>query len=122
MGLGYSLLVFIYDKVDDPALQTARLHVLHTVFVDVSRTADYQTTRGILKLLENQANADDLVAFMLERFLPVDEVQAFQLAEEILASPPQLGYLTISPALQWRLQYSRIIQFAGTVEGLDRVV
>jgi len=121
-GLGYSLLIFVYDKVDDQTLRAARLQVLHTVFVEASRTADYQTTSGILKLLENQANADDLVAFMLERFLPVDEVQAFHLAEEILVNPPQLGYLTISPALQWRLQYSRIIQFAGVVDGIDKVL
>lgn len=121
-GLGYSLLVFVYDKVDDQALRAARLHVLHTVFVEASRTADYQTTSGILKLLENGANADDLVAFMLERFLPVDEVQAFHLAEEVLINPPQLGYLTISPALQWRLQYSRIIQVAGVVEGINKVL
>lgn len=59
---------------------------------------------------------------MLERFLPVDEVQAFHLAEEILTNPPQLGYLTISPALHWRLQYSRIIQFAGVVEGIQKVL
>ena len=76
----------------------------------------------MLKLLENGANADDLVAFMLERFLPVDEVQAFQLAEEILVNPPKLGYLTNSPALQWRLQYSRIIQYAGAVEGIEKVL
>jgi hypothetical protein len=121
-GLGYSLLVFVYDKIDDQVSQAARLQVLHTVFVEASRTADYQTTSGMLKLLENGANADDLVAFMLERFLPVDEVQAFQLAEEILVNPPKLGYLTISPALQWRLQYSRIIQYAGAVEGIEKVL
>lgn len=45
-GLGYSLLVFVYDKVDDQALRAARLHVLHTVYVEASRTADYQTTLG----------------------------------------------------------------------------
>jgi len=75
-GLGYSLLIFVYDKVDDQALRAARLNVLHTVFVESARTADYQTTSGILKLLENQANVDDLVSFMAERHLPVDEVQA----------------------------------------------
>ena len=35
---------------------------------------------------------------------------------------PQLGYLTISPALQWRLQYSPIIQYAGAVEGIEKVL
>ena len=92
------------------------------VFVDASRTADYQTTTGILKILDNAGNADDLVAFMSERFLPLDDIQARQLAEEILKERPAVGYLTISNALQWRLQYSRVIEHAGKVDGVNRIV
>ncbi|MGI8499745.1 MAG: hypothetical protein ACR2LR_01200 [Hassallia sp.] len=36
------------------------------------------------------------------------------LSERILQQPPEIGYLTISNALQWRSQYSRIIQVAIT--------
>jgi len=32
-----------------------------------------------------------------------------------------IGYLTISNALQWRLQYSRVIEQAGKVEGVLRL-
>jgi hypothetical protein len=121
-GLGYSLLIFVYDKADDPVQQTGRLQIKHTVFVEENRTADFQTTSGILRLLENDANLDDLVAFMMERFLPVDEIQAYRLAEEIVSDPPQLGYLTISNALQWRLQYRRVIQVAGDVGGVRKIL
>jgi hypothetical protein len=38
-----------------------------------------------------------------------------------LQNPPELGFLTISNALQWRLQYSRIIDKAGEVEGILRL-
>lgn len=58
----------------------------------------------------------------MERFLPVDEIQAEALAKEILAKRPELGYLTISPALQWRLGYKRVIQYAGQVSGVNLVV
>jgi hypothetical protein len=37
---------------------------------------------------------------MIERFLPVDEIQANDLAEEVLTNRPKVGYLTISNALQ----------------------
>lgn len=121
-GLGYSLLVFVYDKKDDPKTRTATLNIKHVIFVESGRTSDYQTTTGILKILDNNGNADDLVAFMTERFLPVDEIQAQKLAEEILKKRPQTGYLTISNALQWRLQYSRVIEQAGTVDGVLRLV
>jgi hypothetical protein len=112
-GLGYGLLIFVYDKIDDAELRTSRLQIVHTTFVDRARTSDYQTTSGLLKLLQNEANEDDIVAFLLERYLPVDETQAYQLAEEIMANPPVIGYLTISNALQWRLQYHRVIDQAG---------
>ncbi len=120
-GLGYHLLLFIYEKVDDPATRTSRLGIQQAVFVDKSRTADFQTTRGIAEILSRDGNKDDLMAFILDRNLPVDEDGAAQLAEQILETPPLQGYLTISNALQWRLQYSRVIQQAGTVSGILKV-
>jgi len=121
-GLGYSLLVFVYEKTDIARKRTGNLKVLHTIFVDSTRTADFQTTSGLRRILENSANADDVIAFLYERFLPIDDIQAQALAEEILATPPELGYLTISNALQWRLQYGRVIAQAGRVEGVQRIV
>lgn len=120
-GLGYSLLVFVYDKKDDRKTRTATLDIKHVIFIEKSQTADYQTTTGLLKIVDNNGNEDDLVAFMMERFLPVDEIQAAELAKEILKTRPKLGYLTISNALQWRLQYSRVIEQAGKVTGVHRI-
>lgn len=67
------------------------------------------------------AKTDDLIAFMTDRNLPIDEIAANALAEEILQNPPPQGYVTISNALQWRLQYARIIEQAGSVDGVIRV-
>lgn len=121
-GLGYSLLVFVYDKKDDRDTRTATLDIKHVIFIESSQTGDFQTTTGILKILDNKGNADDLVAFMAERFLPVDDIQAQKLAKEILRTRPPVGYLTISNALQWRLQYTRVIEQAGKVDGVQRIV
>ena len=121
LGLGYALLVFVYEKTDNDQQRTGNLQIHHTIFVDASRTADYQTTRGIRQIIEQEGNADDLVAFMNDRNLPIDDTEAVQLAETLLESPPLLGYLTISNALQWRLQYRRVIEYAGIVEGVLRV-
>lgn len=120
-GLGYSLLVFVYEKTDSPVNETGGLNILHSVFVESNRTADYQTTTGIRRIIENEGNEDDLIAFMQERSLPVDDIQALQLAEELLQNPPEIGYLTISNALQWRLQYRRVIEEAGTVAGIRQI-
>jgi hypothetical protein len=121
-GLGYSLLVFVYDKHDEPATKTGKLDIQHTIFVQRERTADYQTTSGLCRLIENKANRDDILAFFQERMLPVDEVEAGPLADEVLRNPPEVGYLTVSNALQWRLQYGRVIEQAGKVVGILRLV
>lgn len=120
-GLGYSLLIFVYEKMDDEVRRSARLNIHHTIFVDQERTADYQTTIGLRDILERNGNLDDIIGFMNDRNLPVDDIQATRLAEELLKSPPGLGYLTISNALQWRLQYRRVIDHAGKIDGIVRV-
>ena len=118
-GLGYSLLVFVYEKTDDETNRTSLLNILHTIFVDRPRTADFQTTSGILRIIENNGNVDDIFGFFGERMLPLDDVQARKLAKEVLSNPPEVGYLTISNALQWRLQYSRAIQQADKITGIE---
>lgn len=120
-GLGYHLLVFVYDKYDDHENQTGRLDIKHTIFVRKERSADFQTTKGIIDIIDRDGNKDDIIAFLAERNLPLDDVGANDLANEILNKPPELGYLTISNALQWRLQYSRVINEAGSVSGIDKV-
>lgn len=123
-GLGYHLLLLVYKKLDDPASATARLNILHAVFIPKERTADYQTTFGLQGILERGGNIDDIDAFLEERHLPLDEISRRALAERIQSSPPALGCLTVSNALQWRLQYGRAISLAGTAEaeGLESLI
>lgn len=117
-GLGYSILLLVYEKTDDQIARHASLNFVHAVFVDADCTGDYQMTRALREILERDGNADDLVACMMDRNLPVDDIEARNLAIEILRDKPNQGYLTISNALQWRLQYARVVQVAGTVQGI----
>jgi hypothetical protein len=108
-GLGYNLLVFVYDKHDDAKSKTALLDFVSCSFIEKERTADYQTTTTIRQMIDNKANAEDIFAYLNDRNIPADEVTLMQMAEQILKNPPKIGYLTISNALQWRLQYGRIV-------------
>lgn len=120
-GLGYGLLVFVYDKVDDDASRTATLRITDAVFIESGLTADFQMTKGLLEVLDAEGNEDDLSSFMASRHLTADEIELQQLASEIMTRRPVQGYLTISPALQWRLQYGRALQKAGVVPGLRSI-
>jgi hypothetical protein len=51
--------------------------------------------------------------------IPVDEATLMQYAEGLLANLPLQGYLTISNALQWRLQYKKVI--TRTLEGVENL-
>lgn len=123
-GLGHSLLVFVYIKADDHDARAARRDMQHVVYVPSELTADYQTTYGLAEILRRDGNKDDVTAFLEERNLPLDDVGRDELAERIVNDPPAQGYLTISNALQWRLQFGRVIQRAvsGDAEGLEDIL
>jgi hypothetical protein len=121
-GLGYNLLVFVYDKNDDATTKTTRLQFVHCALIEANRTADFQTTFYLRQLLHNGANAEEISAYLHDRNLPLDDASMHVLAEEILQNPPEQGYITISNALQWRLQYSRIVGLQESVHGITQIV
>jgi len=121
-GLGYNLLVFVYDKTDNPKTKMALLDFVSCSFIEKERTADYQTTTALLQMIENKANTDDIFAYLNDRNIPADEITLRQMSEDILQNPPKIGYLTISNALQWRLQYSRIVTLKDIVSGITKII
>lgn len=116
-GLGYNLLIFVYDKIDTQTSCT--LNFQYLTFIDKSRTADYTVTKRLREMLLDGGNREDIIGFLVDKNMPGDEIVLHDLADEILASPPTQGYLTISNALQWRLQYNRVIRLGNTVDGVS---
>ncbi len=115
-GLGYNLLVFVYNKQDTPS--TCHLQIKHCAFIEAGRTADYTLTAQLRDMLRHNANREDIIALLNDRNVPGDDITYHELADEILSHPPQQGYLTISNALQWRLQYKRVIELNNSVGGV----
>lgn len=115
-GLGYNLLVFVYDKQDTN--NSCALHFTHCTFIEKERTADFTITRRLREMVIDGANKEDITGFLRDRNVPGDEIVYNDLADEILYCPPEQGYLTISNALQWRLQYARVIALDNRVEGV----
>lgn len=115
-GLGYNLLVFVYSKQDTS--NTCTLHFTHCTFIDKYRTADFTITKRLREMICDGANKEDIIGFLQDKNVPGDDIVYNDLADEILACPPEQGYLTISNALQWRLQYARVITLDNRVEGV----
>lgn len=121
-GLGYNLIVFVYEKIDDDRKKKGALDFVSCNYISSNRTADYQTTVGIRQIIMNKGNVDDIFAYLSDRNIPGDEVYLYNMAKEILNNPPEIGYLTISNALQWRLQYGRVVQLDKRVSGITQIV
>ncbi len=121
-GLGYNLLLFVYEKKDDPITRSANLNFKSCSFINKERTGDYQTTKSVLQMIDNDANTDDIIAYLMDRNIPADEITLNKIAEEILKNPPNQGYLTISNALQWRLQNQRVVMLTDNPDGIIKIV
>jgi hypothetical protein len=121
-GLGYNLLVFVYDKKDDPVTKTAVLDFVSCSFIEKERTADYTMTLKLRELVESNPLVEEVKAFLMDANLPADEGLLEDLAIEITTNPPMQGYLTISPALQWRLQYGRVVRLNEDIQGITRII
>lgn len=120
-GLGYNLLVIVYSKRDEDAERAAYLDIENVMYIDETRTGDFtltKTIRDIISGISDQPGSrdaviDDLDALLQDKNVPLDEVSRRQLAERMVYEVPEQGVLTISNALQWRLQYNRAISTAA---------
>ena len=115
-GLGYNLLVLVYDKKD--SYGTCWLDFLNFTFISEERTADFTTTKRLAEMLHDGASKDDIVAYFIDKNIPGDEIILDQLADDVITHGVVQGYLTISNALQWRLQYQRVIGLSNSVDGV----
>ncbi len=116
-GLGYNLLVFVYEKADENT--SGNLKFINCTFIRKDKTADFSTTQRLLEILSDGGSKEDVIAYFQDRNLPGDEITYEQLATEVLEKGVSLGYLTISNALQWRLQYGRVIALNNQIEGIN---
>jgi len=121
-GLGYNLLVFVYEKSDDTKRGTAILDFVSCSFIENTRTADYTTTFRIREMIKDGAIKEDIIAYLNDKNIPADEIALNQIADYILSNTPEQGYLTISNALQWRLQYARIVNLSESVYGITKLI
>lgn len=106
-GLGYNLLIFIYEKTD--INNKCYLYFKHCIFINAEKSGDYNLTKMLRLLLKNNAGKDDIIEVLNDANIPGDNQVLEKLADKIISNPPKQGYLTISNAFQWRLKYNKII-------------
>ena len=120
-GLGYNLLLFVYDKKDNPKTKTTVLDFVSCAFISQERTADYTTTFRLREMIADGANEEDIVAYLRDRYFSYDEVLLSQLAKQVLETKPLQGYLN-SNISQIEIPYQHIIELSQRVTGVFKLV
>jgi hypothetical protein len=115
-GLGYNLLVLVYDKGSSDG---SHLNYTNCTFIEKSRTSDFLLTKKLKEMILEGAIKEDIIGYFYDKQLPGDEIVLDQLADEVMQSEITQGYLTISNALQWRLQYRRAIGLKNSIVGIN---
>jgi hypothetical protein len=110
-GLGYSILFFSYEKKNNHKTKKSKLNLKNIVFIMAEDTSDFQLTTDINNILDDDAphKKEALEYLFKERNLPIDSMEAELLAEEVMKRKPRIGQLSISNALQWRINYQRVV-------------
>jgi hypothetical protein len=121
-GLGHHLLIFVYRKEDNINDMTSCLKIVDVIFIDEKNTADARMTTRILEILKRDKSKDKLMSLFHEHKLPLSKDEAADLAEHVIQNPPAEGFLTISPALQWRLSFKKARSKAGKAKGISKAL
>lgn len=117
-GLGYNLIVFVYDKNDN---RQPNISFKNISFVDKTKTADFTITKVLRQTLDVGGNDDDLYSILADRNIPGDDIIYNNIIKRIREQGVNQGYVTITNALQWRASYKRIVAISGTVTGVDKL-
>ena len=71
-GLGYNLLIFVYDKKD--TFDSCTLDFKYCTFIDKSRTGDYTITKRLREMIDDGANKEDIMGFLADKNVPGDDI------------------------------------------------
>ena len=107
-GLGYNLAVFVYTKTDVPERAASMFSMSRHQFYTSEETADKSLTQKLraMKLAEDDVQA--VATYLVKRGLPGSQEEINLLARKVLENHIPMGKITISNALQWRLQFGKL--------------
>lgn len=116
-GLGYNLLVFVYDKTDDPKTGFAKLDFVSCTFLEKERTADYSTTFRLREMIKDGAIKEDIVGYLQDRYFSSDDGILNSLTEKILNTKLKQGYWISSP-----LHHGRTVGLNESATGVIKLI
>lgn len=110
-GLGHNILIFVYQKEDDGL--NSWLRFKNCSFIPSHKTGDFTITKEINLIKKNGGGFNEIRTLLVQKNIPGGDIVLDELTEQILRTDVEQGYVTISNALQWRLNYTRPVNLGG---------
>ncbi|AXR81444.1 hypothetical protein [Natrarchaeobaculum sulfurireducens] len=120
VGVDYNILLIVYDK--QPVDGGNKFEIMTCAYIPKERASDYRKSEDAVKLVADYRDGKLSEADLREQLENLTGVGAIsdEKFKEIKESPPEKGAITITPALQWRFNYNKMVK-KEVPEGTKRI-
>ena len=120
VGVDYNILLFVYDKQSVDGGN--KFEIKTCAYIPKERASDYRKSDDAVKLVADYREGKLSEPELREQLEDLTGVGAIsdEKFNEIKENPPEKGAITITPALQWRFNYNKMVK-EDVPEGTDRI-
>lgn len=120
VGVDYNILLFIYHKQSVDGGN--KFQIKTCAYIPKERASDYRKSDDAVKLVADYREGKLSESELREQLENLTGVGAIsdEKFEEIKENPPEKGAITITPALQWRFNYNKMVK-EDVPEGTERI-
>ena len=120
VGVDYNILLFVYNK--QSVNGGNQFEIKTCAYIPEERASDYRKSDDAVKLVVDYREGRLSESELREQLEDLTGVGAIsdEKFEEIKENPPEKGAITITPALQWRFNYNKMVK-EDVPEGTERI-
>lgn len=120
VGVDYNILLFVYDKQSVDGGN--KFEIKTCAYIPKERASDYRKSEDAVKLVADYRDGKLSESELREQLEDLTGVGAIsdEKFNEIKENPPEKGAITITPALQWRFNYNKMVK-EDVPEGTDHI-
>jgi len=119
-GVDYNILLFVYDK--HSVEEGNQFDIESCAYIPKERASDYRKSENAAKLVEDYRESKLSESELREQLEELTGIGAIsdEKFNEIKENPPKEGAITMTPAVQWRFNYNKMVK-DDVPEGTDRI-
>lgn len=119
-GVDYNILLFVYDRKSVEGGN--KFEIVSCAYIPKERASDYRKSENARTLVADYREGTLTESELREQLEELTGIGAIsdEKFEEIKQNPPKKGGITMTPAVQWRFNYNKMVK-DEVPEGTDRI-